>query len=72
MMADEKTVVKEKKTSFWQGVKQEWQKIIWTDRSTLLKQTILVVVISIIMGVMIVVVDRAGQQLVDFLIGIGK
>jgi preprotein translocase subunit SecE len=71
-MADEKTVVKEKKTSFWQGVKQEWQKIIWTDRATLLKQTILVVVISIIMGVMIVVVDRAGQQLVDFLIGIGK
>jgi len=69
-MADQ-TEVKEKKLSFWQGVKQEWQKIIWTDRRTLVKQTILVVVISIIMGVMIVVVDRAAQQLVDFLIGIG-
>jgi preprotein translocase subunit SecE len=69
-MADQ-TEVKEKKLSFWQGVKQEWQKIIWTDRRTLVKQTILVIVISIIMGVMIVVVDRAAQQLVDFLIGIG-
>ena len=28
---------KEKKTGFWQGVKQEWQKIIWTDKKSLVK-----------------------------------
>ena len=46
-MADnEKTAVKTKsnKPSFWQGVKREWNKIIWPKREDLVKQTGLVVV----------------------------
>lgn len=60
---------KENKTSFWQGVKQEWQKIIWKDKKTLIKQTILVAVISIILGVIIAIVDRAALQLIELIIG---
>ena len=60
---------KEKKTGFWQGVKQEWQKIIWTDNKSLVKKTILDAVISIILGVIIAIVDRAALQLVELIIG---
>ena len=60
---------KEKKTGFWQGVKQEWQKIIWTDKKSLVKKTILVAVISIILGVIIAIVDRAALQIVELIIG---
>lgn len=71
IMADGKqpegTVAKEKKTSFWQGLKQEWQKIIWTDGKTLGKQTLLVIVVSIIMGVIIVVVDNGALQIMNLL-----
>ena len=68
MMAEQQVEKKEKKTSFWQGVKQEWKKIIWTDRKTLVKQTIVVVVISIIMGVIITLVDSGALQLLNLVI----
>ena len=61
---------KEKKQSFWQGVKQEWQKIIWVTKEDLTKQTILVLVISILMGVIIAVIDSAALQLVNWLMSI--
>ena len=61
---------KEKKQSFWQGVKQEWQKIIWSTKDELIKQTILVLIISIVMGVIITVIDSAALQLVNWLMAI--
>ncbi len=47
------------KPSFWKGTKAEFRKIIWPDRPTLTKQTAAVVVVSIIMGAIIAVIDRA-------------
>ena len=69
-MADNsKSEKKDNKPSFWQGVKAEWGKIIWTDRSTLVKQTILVTLISVLMGVIIAVADGAFLQLIELIIG---
>ena len=57
MMADsEKTTGKAKK-SWFQGVKAEFNKIIWTDKKTLVKQTIAVVIITIVLAVIISLLD---------------
>jgi len=59
-----------KKNSFWTGVKQEWRKISWTSKEDLTKQTVLVVVISIVMGALITVVDSGALQLINWLLSI--
>ncbi|MBQ0058931.1 MAG: preprotein translocase subunit SecE [Lachnospiraceae bacterium] len=59
---------KDKKTSFWQGVKQEWRKIMWADRKTLVKQTILVLLVSIVLGALIAVIDNAALYLINLII----
>ena len=56
------------KKGFFQGVAAEFKKIIWPDRDTLLKQTILVVVISLLLGVIISVIDGAAIQLLKLVI----
>ena len=38
------------KVKFFDGVKAEFKKIIWPDKDTLLKQSVAVVIVSIIMG----------------------
>jgi len=70
-MADkpEKGTAVRKKTGFFRGVKQEWQKIIWTDRKTLVKQAALVILISVVMGVLITVVDSGALQLLKLIMG---
>jgi preprotein translocase subunit SecE len=70
-MADNsKKAPKEKKQSFWKGVKQEWNKIQWPTVDDLKKQTGLVVVISVLMGVIITIIDSAALQLVNWLMSI--
>ena len=59
-MADkEKTTGKQKKGSWFEGLRAEFNKIIWTDKNTLVKQTVAVVVITVILGVIISVFDSA-------------
>lgn len=60
---------KEKKIGFWQGVKQEWQKIIWPKRSTVIKSTIVVIVVAVIMGILISIIDAGAVRLLDLIIG---
>lgn len=55
------------KTSFFQGVKSEYRKITWPDRESTLKQSIVVTVISIVLGVIIAVIDYAAKYGVNFL-----
>jgi preprotein translocase subunit SecE len=70
-MAETKEVkTKAKKTSFWKGIRQEWDKIIWTPTKDLGKQTALVVVISILMGIIITVADSASLRLIEQILGI--
>lgn len=54
-------------TKFFDGVKAEFKKIIWPDRDTLLKQSVVVVAITIVLGVIIALVDLVVQYGVNFL-----
>lgn len=63
----------EKKASpgFFKGVKAEFKKIIWPDRQATLKQSVAVVAISVVVGVIIALLDYVAKNGVDFIIGFG-
>ena len=58
-MEKQKSEDKPQKKSWFQGLKSEFRKIIWTDRNTLIKQTVVVVIVTILLGVIISVMDAA-------------
>lgn len=53
------TVSNEKapKTDFIKGLKAEFSKIIWPDKDTLTKQTAVVIVSTVVLGIVIAVLD---------------
>ncbi len=71
-MAETKAEAKKKtkKPGFFKGVRQEWNKIIWTPGRDLAKQTTLVVVISVMMGIIISVVDSGALRLIEKILNI--
>lgn len=58
-MAEKAKSEKTQKKSWFQGLQSEFRKIIWTDRKTLVKQTVAVVVITLLLAVLISVFDSA-------------
>lgn len=67
-MPDMGTTVKNSKVAaFFKGVRTEFRKIIWPDRTTLLKQLAAVLVVTIITGIIIVLIDYGVEQLINFL-----
>ncbi len=52
-----KKASKEKKPSFFKGLKAEYKKIIFPDKRTVMKQTVAVVITSVFIGVLIAVLD---------------
>ena len=58
---------KQAKPSFFKGVKSEFKKITWPDRQSTFKQSVAVVVISVVVGVLIAVLDYIFQYGVNFL-----
>lgn len=56
-----------KLVSFWNGVKAEFKKITWPDKDDLLKQSVAVVIISVVVGAIITVLDFGIQYGVDFI-----
>ena len=53
---DQKTAKKEKKPSFFKGLKTEYKKIVFADKETVAKQTA-VVAMSVFIGALIGVLD---------------
>ena len=58
---------KQKRPSFFKGVKAEFKKISWPDRQSTLKQSVAVVAISVVVGVIIAVLYYFIQYGVNFL-----
>ena len=56
-----------KAVSFFDGVKAEFKKISWPDKDSLLKQSVAVVVISLVVGAIMTVLDFGLQYGVDFI-----
>lgn len=61
---------KQPRSSFFKGVKAEFKKISWPDKQTLLKQSVVVVVLSVVLGILIAVLDYFIQYGVNFLMAI--
>ena len=55
------------KTGFFDGVKVEFKKISWPDKASIIKQTVAVVAISLVLGVIITILDFIVQYGVSFL-----
>ena len=64
-MAEQK---KQAEKSFWKGLKSEFGKIVWTDQKTLGRQTVAVVVISVIICILLTLIDSASLSLIELLI----
>ncbi len=71
-MADsvKKEKAKEKKPSFFKGLKSEYKKITWPDKDSLLKQTVAVVCVSVVVAAIIAILDFMIQYGVDFMMSL--
>ena len=58
---------KENKPSFFKGVKAEFKKISWPDKTKLFKQSVAVVCISVVLGMIITLLDTILQFCINFL-----
>ena len=61
---------KTQKKSWFKGLSAEFKKIIWPDKVTLAKQTVAVVSVSVVLGIIIAIIDFLAQHGVDFLVGL--
>ena len=59
---------KKQKKSWFKGVKAEISKIIWPDQKSLTKETIAVLVVSVLLGVIISVVDLIVRFGIEFIV----
>lgn len=55
------------KTKFLDGVKAEFKKISWPDKQSLWKQSVAVVCVSIVLGLVIAVIDAILKYGISFL-----
>ena len=69
-MGDNKNKENAPKVNWFDGLKAEFAKIIWPDKKSLGRQTVTVVIISVILGIIIAILDYAIQHGVDFLINV--
>lgn len=56
--------------NYFKGVKADWNKIIWSDKKTLVKETIAVIGFCAVLCVLIMGVDTATQYAVNFVTGL--
>ena len=71
MQEKEKSTGKTQKTqkkSWVKGLKAEFNKIVWTDKPTLAKQTVVVSVVTIMLAVMISIMDSAILEGINLII----
>lgn len=62
------TVEKAPKKSWFKGLKSEFKKIIWPDKESLAKQSMAVIVTTVIIGVIVSILDSVIKYGIDLLI----
>ena len=67
-MSETTVVEKPKKKNWFKGLKAEFKKIIWPDKKTLVKETVAVIVCSVLLGGIIAIVDALIQYGIDFIV----
>jgi len=63
------TTDKATKRSWFKGLKSEFKKIVWPDKETLAKQSVAVVTVTVILGVIIYILDFVIEVGIDRIIG---
>ena len=64
------TEVSQKGKSWLKGLKAEFHKISWTSKDDVTKQTIAVVVVSVILGLLIALIDFLLQSGINVLVNL--
>ena len=59
---------KKQKKNWFKGLKAEFSKIIWPDRQSLTKETVAVLAVSALSGVIIAVVDLIVRFVIEFIV----
>lgn len=67
-MAESAKKEKAPKKSWFKGLKSEFNKIVWTDKKTLGKQTVAVVSITVVLGAVIAILDSVVLEFINLLI----
>jgi len=57
------------KKSWFKSVKSEFKKIVWPDKETLTKQTIAVVIVTLLLGIIIYLLDYVIEVGIGFILG---
>ncbi|MCD7709125.1 MAG: preprotein translocase subunit SecE [Clostridiales bacterium] len=58
------------KTSWFAGLKDEFSKITWEDKGSVARQTVAVIIITVVLALIIALVDWLVQYGVNFLVGL--
>jgi preprotein translocase subunit SecE len=64
-----KVTDKAPKKSWLKSMKSEFKKIVWPDRLTLTKQTVAVVIVTILLGIIIYLLDYVIELGIGFILG---
>lgn len=56
----------------FKGIKSDWKKIVWSDRKTLVKETVAVIGFCVVICILIMGVDTLTQYGVNFVTGLIK
>ena len=59
---------KKQKKNWFKGLKAEFSKIIWPDRQSLTKETVAVLAVSVLLGVISAVVDLIVRFGIEFIV----
>ena len=66
----EATVEKQKKKSWFKGLKAEFKKIVWPDKKSLARESAAVVASAVALGIIIKVLDVVINYGIEFLMGL--
>lgn len=64
------TAKESKLSSWWRGIKAQFNRIIWPAKEQIAKETGVVLGVSIALGVIIAILDRVLLMLIDMIISI--
>ena len=59
--------VEKSRGSFFRNLKIEFKKIIWPDKKSVVRQTVLILIVTIILGVIIKLLDTGVQALLSLI-----
>ncbi len=59
-----------KSGSWFKGLKAEYKKVVWPNKDEVIRQTIAVVAVSLVVGVIIAILDMGLQYGIDFIINL--